>query len=196
MSGRKLIERTQAPHTVPVGLGLETLDTERLRLEPLVPRHADAMFEGLRDERLYEFIAERPPVSLSALRDRYRLLASRRSPDDSEEWLNWALRSKADRRYVGYVQATVSQDRSAQIAYVLISDHWGKGLAREAVTAMVTHLCEHYRLTRVLARVDTRNERSIALLQALGFERLAVHRQAEKIRGVWSDEAEYEIVFE
>ena len=151
------------------------------------------MFEGLRDERLYEFVAERAPASLSALRDRYRMLASRKSPDGSEEWLNWALWSKADRQYVGYVQATVSTDRSAQIAYVLMCDHWRKGFAREAVPTMVTHLHEHYRVTRVLARVDTRNQRSIALLEVLGFERLTIHRHAEKIRGVWSDEAEYQI---
>lgn len=156
--------------------------------------HADKLFEGLRNERLYEFIAERPPTSLSALRDRYRLLATRNSPDNSEEWLNWALWSKPDNRYVGYVQATVYPNRSAQIAYVLMFDDWRKGFAREAVTAMVAHLHEHYRVSQVLARVDTRNQRSIGLLEALGFDRLAVHRQAEKIRGVWSDEAEYRIV--
>lgn len=173
---------------------LETLNTQHLRLEPLVPKHADALFQGLRDERLYEFIAEEPPASLVALRDRYRVLARRKSPDLSEEWLNWALWSKADSRYVGYVQATVSPDRSAQIAYVLLSDYWGKGFAREAVTAMVNHLHEHYRAGEILARVDTRNQRSITLLKTLGFERLAVHRKAEKIRGLWSDEAEYRIV--
>ena len=86
-------------------------------------------------------------------------------------------------------------DRSAQIAYLLMWDHWRKGLAREAVTTMVTHLHDHYHLTRVKARVDIRNRRSIALLEVLGFERLAIHRHAEKIRGVWSDEAEYQIVF-
>ena len=75
--------------------GLQTLDAARLRLDPLLPMHADAMFQGLRDERLYEFITERAPASLSALRDRYRMLASRKSPDLSEEWLNWALWSKA-----------------------------------------------------------------------------------------------------
>jgi ribosomal-protein-alanine N-acetyltransferase len=184
MSERKVIEKMQA------------LETERLRLEPLVPKHADALFEGLRDQRLYEFIVERPPASLSALRDRYRMLAHRRSPDDSEGWLNWALWSRIDRRYVGYVQATVYPNRSAQIAYVLTSDHWGKGFACDAVKAMVAHLGEHYSVIRALARVDTRNERSIALLEALGFERVATHRQAEKIRGAWSDEAEYQLILD
>jgi len=122
------------------------------------------------------------------------MLSSRKSPDLSEDWLNWALWSKADRRYVGYVQATVSTDRSAQIAYVLMCDDWGKGFAREAVKAMMTHVHDHYHVPRVLASVDTRNQRSIVLLEALGFERLAIHRSAERIRGVWSDEAEYQIV--
>ena len=182
MSEQKVVEKMQA------------LETERLRLEPLVPKHADALFEELRDERLYEFIVERPPVRVSALRDRYRMLAHRRSPDDSEGWLNWALWSRTDRRYVGYVQATVYPNRSAQIAYVLTADHWGKGFAREAVKTMMAHLGKHYSVVRALARVDTRNERSIALLEALGFERLATHSRAEKIRGAWSDEAEYQLI--
>ena len=55
--------------------------TPRLRLEPIEPHHADALFEGLQSERLYEFIADSPPVSLDALRQRYARLALRRSPD-------------------------------------------------------------------------------------------------------------------
>src|SRR5688572_33463871 len=91
-------------------LALELLDTARLRLEPLEPGHAAMLFEGLRDDRLYDLIDEDPPASVEALRARYEVLARRRSPDGRQAWLNWAVWSNPEARYVGYVQATVEAD--------------------------------------------------------------------------------------
>jgi ribosomal-protein-alanine N-acetyltransferase len=171
-----------------------TLETRRLRLEPLAPRHAAALFEELRDSRLYEFLSEEPPASVAALRARYRMLARRKSPDGTEGWLNWALWSRDACRYVGYVQATVRPDRSAGIAYLLFAPYWGSGYAREAVAAMVTHLREHHDVTLISARVDTKNSRSIVLLEALGFERIAVYHAAACIRGIPRDDSEYRLI--
>src|SRR5579872_4594279 len=60
------------------------IDTQRLILEPLVERHADVLFEGLSDARLYEFTDDKPPANLSTLRARFHRLESRHSPDGSE----------------------------------------------------------------------------------------------------------------
>jgi ribosomal-protein-alanine N-acetyltransferase len=158
------------------------LQTSRLRLEPLEPRHADPLFHGLQDERLYEMIPDKPPASVAALRERYAQLARRQSPDGSEHWLNWAVWLPAEGRYIGYVQATVKVDQPrARVAYVLFSDAWGKGFAREAVRRMMEHLGEAYDVAELRASVDVRNQRSIRLLESLGFVRVAVRE----------DEAEY-----
>src|SRR5262245_45490922 len=170
---------------------MRELQTQRLRLEPLVETHASALFEGLRDEALYQFIGERPPKSIEALRERYRRLSSRMSPDGNQHWLNWALCSLATGHYVGWVQATVRRDRSADIAYVLFRDQWGNGYAREAVAALIDHLREEWGAKRIKATVDTRNLRSITLLETLGFQRGSGRRNAEVIHGVASDEVEY-----
>ena len=170
---------------------LKTLHTPRLRMEPLEESHAGALFEGLRHEALYEFISERAPESVEALRERYRRLATRESADGCQSWLNWALWSLPADRYVGFVQATVHRDHSADIAYVLFHDAWGHGYAREAVAALILHLREDWDARHVRASVDTRNRRSIALLESLGFRRGAVRAQAERIHGVLSDEVEY-----
>jgi ribosomal-protein-alanine N-acetyltransferase len=172
---------------------LKTLDTPRLRMEPLEESHASALFEGLRNEALYEFIRERAPESVEALRERYRRLATRESPDGRESWLNWALWSLPTNRYVGWVQATVHQNHSADIAYVLFHDAWGHGYAREAVAALIRHLREDWSAGLIRASVDTRNSRSIALLETLGFRRGAVLAHAERIRGVLADEVEYHL---
>ena len=73
-----------------------TLETERLLLEPLMPEHAALLFEDLADERLYRFIPTDTPESAEALERRYRKLSSRRSPDGSEVWLNFAMRLREE----------------------------------------------------------------------------------------------------
>ncbi len=97
-------------------------------------------------------------------------------------WLNWAIKLVDERRYLGYVQATVYTDRSADIAYVLFYSAWGHGYAREAVRAMLDHLRLCYEVRVVRARTDCRNVRSIAVLKALEF-RLAGRTRNVKVAG-------------
>jgi len=170
------------------------LRASRLRLEPIEPHHAEAFFAGLGDERLYEFIDDHPPVSVETLRARFAELATRRSPDGSQAWLNWAVWSDDEDRYLGYVQATILENRRVQIAYVLFRDAWGKGFAREAVAAMLAHLREHRKVNRFQATVDPRNHRSIAVLSALGFSHDRCRPAAGQIRGVIVDESIYLLV--
>src|SRR5262245_11090507 len=110
------------------------LRTQRLALEPIEPGHADRLFVGLQDPGLYAFIDDLPPQHVDALRARFEKLAGRKSPDGAQIWLNWALKVILRELYVGYVQATVKQDRTADVAYLLFRDFQGNGYAREAVT--------------------------------------------------------------
>ena len=136
-----------------------------LALEPLAEAHAEELVEPLSDERLYAFIPGRPPAGVEALRHRYRFLASGRSPDGRQRWLNWVMRDGA--AAVGTLQATV-EGATADVAYVVFTDHQRRGHA----TAGVRWLLDWLRaegVTLVRATVDTRNAPSIALLRRAGF---------------------------
>jgi RimJ/RimL family protein N-acetyltransferase len=149
-----------------------TLLTPRLALEPLLVAHADALYPLLCDPRQLEYLDDGPPASLEALRERYRLLESRRSADGREHWLNWALLLRGgDGGAIGFVQATVQEDQRAWVAYQVATARWGQGLATESTRAMVEHLIAHYGVTQCLATVDKRNQRSWRLLDRLGFSR-------------------------
>lgn len=146
------------------------IPTERLRLEDLTPEHAEKLFDGLQDPSLYAFIDDEPPPSLDWLRARYERLATRRSPDGRERWLNWAIRIHRTGDYAGYVQATVRQDGTALLGYVLFGTAQGRGYGTEAVEATLRHLAAHERVAEARASVDPENAKSIALLERLGFE--------------------------
>jgi len=146
----------------------QPIRTARLMLEPQRAAHAEAMFELLCDPALYQHENE-APASLGLLRDRFALLETRQSADGSEGWLNWVLRLH-DGRVAGYVQATVQADGCAWVAYVLGSAHWRRGLASEAVTAMVDVLAAQHAVHTLLAVFKRSNLPSIRLLERLGFQ--------------------------
>lgn len=58
---------------------------------------------------------------------------------------------------------------SAEIAYDLHPDHWGKGLTTEACHAIIQWAFGHG-LTRIQATVMTDNQASVRVLERLGFE--------------------------
>jgi ribosomal-protein-alanine N-acetyltransferase len=131
--------------------------------------HAPSLFPLLRDEMLWEFTDEAPPESLLALRARYQRLERRRSDDDTQQWLNWAI-ALHDGTVMGVVQATVPAGRSPiEIAYVLGRPFWSRGFAHEAVGAMIAAIEESVGFVEFVATVDSRNVASGRLLARLAF---------------------------
>ena len=63
----------------------------------------------------------------------------------------------------------MTKARVANIAYVLFPSDWGQGYASEAVTEMLDFLAFAKGVTSFIADVDSRNVRSVRLLERLGF---------------------------
>jgi RimJ/RimL family protein N-acetyltransferase len=146
---------------------MHVIEAGSLTLEPQTAAHAEEMFAVLSDPAIYEYENE-PPPSLEWLRVRFTQLESRRSADGQEQWLNWVIRLPTS-GLVGYVQATVDADGRAAIAYELSSAYWGRGLARQAVEAMLSELVQHYQVRNLTAVFKRNNLRSMRLLERLGF---------------------------
>lgn len=146
---------------------MRTIRSSSVTLEPQVAAHADEMFVVLSDPAIYEH-ENKPPRSVEWLRERFTKLESRRSPNRREQWLNWVIRLPTS-ELAGYVQATVHENGRAAIAYELSSVYWGRGLARQAVQAMLIELVQHYHVRSVTAVLKRENRRSLRLLERLGF---------------------------
>ena len=116
-----------------------TIKADRLHLTPMMASHAEVMFPILSDKELYRFTEDEPPESEMALETSYRKLESRKSPDESQLWLNWLVNLGEDDTPIGYVQATVSES-DADIAWVIGLKWQGDGYASEAVGALVKWL--------------------------------------------------------
>ena len=162
------------------------LTTERLRLEPQVEAHTDALMRALSSPRTHEFVPGDPLVDREKFADRLKKLESRISPDGLQLWLNWTVFSGLE--VIGTVQADATDSTSsASIAYMFHPNSWGKGFAFEATSAMLEHL-KLQGITSFKAWSDTRNLASHKLLERLGFIKIEEIKNADEFKGSISDE--------
>lgn len=155
---------------------MRTLIASLCRLEPLVVAHARDMFDVLSDSAIYEF-ENAPPVNEEWLVNRYQRLETRGPADGAETWLNWVIRLPSG-ELAGYVQATVFPDHASSIAYELNSRYWRKGIASDAVQAMLLVLPKDFGVHTFIAVLKAKNYRSEGLLRKLGFAPASVEEVA------------------
>ena len=148
-------------------------------LEPRTAAHAEALFAVLAEPALYEFIEEDPPASIEVLRQRFARSESRRSPDGSQQWLNWVVRDEA-LNVAGQVQATVAADLQTHIAYVFGSAFWGRGIASAAVAQMLDIVAAEFGVTTFFVVAERNNGRSVRLAERLGFAEVSPEFAAQQ----------------
>lgn len=83
---------------------------------------------------------------------------------------------------------------SAEIGWVVSPAASGRGLATEAVRALIDTAFEVYGLRRLVAQIDADNARSVALAERLGLRREAHFVENEWFKGRWSDLLVYAVL--
>lgn len=79
------------------------------------------------------------------------------------------------------------------IGYILHPDHWGQGLAREAVVAVLHRLFALTDHAEATADVDPDNAASIRLLESLGFRRTGFAERTWNVGGEWKNSYFYAV---
>lgn len=75
-----------------------------------------------------------------------------------------------------------SSHARAEVGYSLGRDFWGRGMAREALSAVLVHGFDTLGLYRLEARVDSRNSASAGLLRRLGFKHEGCLRRRDQLK--------------
>lgn len=84
------------------------------------------------------------------------------------------------------VRVLTDQPSTAEIGITLASTSQGRGIATEALTALLQELFEHHGMHRVFADTDDRNVAVGRLLERLGFRCEARLVEADWFKGEWS----------
>ncbi|MHB8529296.1 MAG: GNAT family N-acetyltransferase [Caulobacteraceae bacterium] len=151
--------------------------TARLRLRRAEPGDAADLHEVLSDPVAMRYWSTPPHADLGQTRDWLAKMIAAPAAECDDFVIEMA----------GRVIGKAGCWRLPEIGFILHPDYWGRGLAREAVTAIIERTFAVFPIEAIEAEVDPRNVASLALLARLGF---AETRRAEKtwnIAGEWSD---------
>jgi RimJ/RimL family protein N-acetyltransferase len=108
----------------------------------------------------------------------------------------YAIEQRDEPGMVGDVMVATGGDRRlAELGVTLAPDVRGRGLATEAIGAVLDHvLVDPGGVHRVVARCDPRNAASVALWHRLGFREEAVRLAAVWSVEGWTDEVEFALL--
>lgn len=153
---------------------------ESIELIPQTSEHAHEMFSVLNDSQLNEFTDDKPPESEEWLKDRFKKLESRVSPDYHQFWFNWVVRSIELNCLVGYIQSTVFKD-NADMAWVISPSMQKKGYGYKAVILAIKQLREKGN-NNFSCHIKPTNVASINLARKVGF---TFSNKYEGVEEIW-----------
>jgi ribosomal-protein-alanine N-acetyltransferase len=150
-----------------------TFDSARLAMRPQSVDDAEALFEAYGDVDLMRWWSSAPHRSIEETR---AYMAARENPSS---WRGWTMVERDTGAVIGTLAAHDSRPDVAEIGYLVIRRHWGRGFAREGVSRLIDLLFDDERHRRVWADTDPENIPSNRLLASLGFVREG------HLRGEW-----------
>jgi RimJ/RimL family protein N-acetyltransferase len=127
---------------------------------------------------------------------RYWSTPPHRDLDETHEWLGnmiepHPLREDFVVEYQGRVIGKAGCYRLPDIGYILHPDCWGRGLASEALSAVIAHVFERHPIPAITADIDPRNAASIRLLTKHGFVETGRASRTWHIADEWCDSIYY-----
>jgi RimJ/RimL family protein N-acetyltransferase len=101
-------------------------------------------------------------------------------------------------RHLGEVTLFVNnaEQRTGELGYVFHPESHGHGYAAEASVELLRLGFDELGMHRIIARLDARNQGSVKLLQRLGLRQEAHFVKNELLKGEWTDELVFAMLFE
>jgi ribosomal-protein-alanine N-acetyltransferase len=158
-----------------------TIELDGARLRPLRVADTDALYAYLRDPAVTE-LTSYPVISLPMVE---AMIERSRSRWAAGELSKWGVTLPHDDQLVGTCgfNEWSQVHRWTELGFDLAQAHWGKGLMRQAVAAVLEWTFQQDQVDRVHAYVRVDNRRSERLLERSGFVREGCLRSYRVCRG-------------
>ena len=169
-------------------ISLPVIETARLRLREQREGDANALLAVYGDPRAMAYWSGPPWTDIAQA---HAHLQRAQRDLESGGVLPWAIADIASDELIGTLTLfKLDRDhRRAEIGYILGTPHWGKGLAGEAMRAVLRHAFGAMQLERIEADTDPRNAPSLRMLERLGFKREGLLRKRWFVNDEWCDSA-------
>lgn len=156
---------------------MTVLTTPRLTLRPATIADVDAFHAILSDPRAMRYWATLPHTDIGQTRDWVEKMVAT-APPEGEDWVIV---------HQGHTIGKAGLWRFPAIGYILHPDMWGRGLATEALAAVIAHVFATHRLPAIEADVDPRNHGSLRVLGKLGFVETGRAERTMQLGDEWCD---------
>jgi [ribosomal protein S5]-alanine N-acetyltransferase len=157
------------------------LETPRLFLRQPTPDDAASIYAGYaRDPEVTRYVIWQPHPDLDTTRAFVQGCV--------EAWgqgtrFPWVITTRSPEQLIGMIELRIAGHR-ADLGYVLARPHWGRGLATEAVRAVVGWALDQPEIHRVWAVCDVENVASARVLEKAGMQREGILRRWLRHPGV------------
>lgn len=163
------------------------LTTARLTIEPLAERDVDAFTRYRRDPDVARYQSWGVDYSRA---DAERLVAGQRGGQlpAPGAWLQLAVRETASGGLLGdlALHRLDEQPDTFEVGVTLARSSQGRGVASEALSALLDLVFDHAHAHRVVASCDARNDSVARLLTRVGFRRESRQVDADWSKGEWT----------
>lgn len=174
-------------------LRLDALEGERVRLR--LPRLSDAgdLYSFACDEMNSRYVLWDPHQSVADSREILRGMIRRNRKGLP---VTLAITLKQDDRLIGTIgfQWVNIESRSCEIGYSVARRLWNRGLATDALKAVLPFAFETLGLNRVEARHDVQNPASGRVMLRAGFRLEGIARESLMLKGRLADMANYALI--
>lgn len=166
------------------------LYTPRLTLREILPEDAKRIYEMRSSLRVNAFIPRHNMDELSAAEN---LVERTRNAYHQRQAIGWAGLLRDGQEIIGTCgfNTIEPQNLHAEIGGEMATEYWGKGLALEAVKAILHFGLHTMNLQTIEAKVAPRNRSAIYVMEQLGFVKEAHYKNRILFKGELKDMAVY-----
>lgn len=162
------------------------IETERLVLREVTKNDAESLLAYLSDQQVTRHMGLDPFVSAEDALDEIEWYQSIFANGTG---MRWGITIKGEDHVIGscgFLNRTQKHNRS-EIGFELSREHWGKGIAAEALSAVIEYGFSELKLNRIEALIEPANSPSQKLVEKNGFTKEGLLRDYEYTQGKYDD---------
>ena len=171
------------------------LETKRLILRKITDDDASSILTYLSDEEVMRYYGLAP---FSSIQDALDEISWYQTIEENKTGIRWGITLKESGLVIGSCgfHNTVAPHFRTEIGFELSSEYWRKGIAAEAIEAIVDYVFGQMNFQRIEALIEPPNLSSQQVVEKLGFIREGLLRNYEFTNGKFDDLYMYSLLRE
>jgi RimJ/RimL family protein N-acetyltransferase len=170
------------------------LNTERLIIQPLELKHAEAFFNYRSDAETNKYQGWIP----YALEDCLHFIKNKvaKEMNQPNTWYQFIVLKKDNEEVIGDIGIHFldPEGKQVEIGCTFAKQHHGNGYANEAMQEIIDYLFYKLDKHRIIGSIDPNNQASEKTLLRLGFRKEAHFKESIYSNGKWYDDVIYAVL--